>query len=126
MRFIELDLKVVERIYFSPKKGIYHLDIYIYISHPPCFGVRSLVERVVFRSVYSFSFFFYMGFLSRTFTNHRNAGEWGGHFFISSLPLPPASQTLDISLAIAAGSSPLQIASSPTQVGNLWFLRASR
>ena len=33
-------------------------------------------------------------FLSRTFTNHRTAGEWGEHFFNSSLPLPPASQTL--------------------------------
>ena len=38
-------------------------------------------------------FFFYLGFLSRTFTNHRTTGEGGGHFFNSSLPLPPASQT---------------------------------
>ena len=37
-------------------------------------------------------FFFNLGFLSRTFTNHRTAGE--GHFFNSSLPLPPASQAL--------------------------------
>ena len=41
-----------------------------------------------------FVFFFYLGFLSRPFTNHRTAGEGGGHFFNSSLPLPPASQTL--------------------------------
>ena len=39
-------------------------------------------------------FFFYLDFLSRPFTNHRTAGEGGGHFFNSSLPLPPASQTL--------------------------------
>ena len=39
-------------------------------------------------------FFFYLGFFSQTFTNHRTAGEGGGHFFNSSLPLPPASQTL--------------------------------
>ena len=39
-------------------------------------------------------FFFYRGFLSQPFTNHRTAGEGGGHFFNSSLPLPPASQTL--------------------------------
>ena len=39
-------------------------------------------------------YFFYLDFLSRTFTNHRTAGEAGGHFFNSSLPLPPASQTL--------------------------------
>ena len=37
---------------------------------------------------------FYRGFLSRPFTIHRTAGEGGGHFFNSSLPLPPASQTL--------------------------------
>ena len=41
-----------------------------------------------------FFFFFYLGFLSRPFTNHRTAGERGGHFFNSSLPLLPASQTL--------------------------------
>ena len=40
------------------------------------------------------SFFFYLGFLSRTFANHRTAGEVGGHFFNSSLPLPHAPQTL--------------------------------
>ena len=38
--------------------------------------------------------FFYLGFVSRKFTNHRIAGKGGGHFFNSSLPLPPASQTL--------------------------------
>ena len=36
-------------------------------------------------------FFFYVGFLSRTFTKHRTAGEGGEHFINSSLPLPPAS-----------------------------------
>ena len=35
-----------------------------------------------------------MGFFSRVFPNHRTAGEVGGRFFNSSLPLPPASQTL--------------------------------
>ena len=39
-------------------------------------------------------FFFYLGFLSRTFTIHRTAGEGGGYLFNSSLPLPPTSQTL--------------------------------
>ena len=38
--------------------------------------------------------FFYLGFLSRTFTIHGAAGEGGGYPFNSSLPLPPASQTL--------------------------------
>ena len=41
-----------------------------------------------------FFFFSYLGFLSRTFTIHRTAGEGGGYLFNSSLPLPPASQTL--------------------------------
>ena len=36
-------------------------------------------------------FFFYLGFLSQLFTNHRTAGERRGNFFNSSLPLPPAS-----------------------------------
>ena len=35
--------------------------------------------------------FFYLGFLSQPFTNHRTAGEGGGHFFNFSLPLPPDS-----------------------------------
>ena len=39
-------------------------------------------------------FFFYVGFLSRTFTNHRTTGEKGGHFINFQLPFPPASQTL--------------------------------
>ena len=42
----------------------------------------------------SFFFFFYLGFLSQPFMKHRTAGEGGGHFFNSSLLLPPASQTL--------------------------------
>ena len=34
-----------------------------------------------------------MGFLTRTFTIHRTAGEGGGYFLNYSLPLPPVSQT---------------------------------
>ena len=40
------------------------------------------------------SFFNYLVFLPRPLTIHRTAGEVGGHFFNSSLPLPSASQTL--------------------------------
>ena len=39
-------------------------------------------------------FFILSGFSSQPFTNHRTAEERGGNFFNSSLPLPPASQTL--------------------------------
>ena len=45
-------------------------------------------------NIYVNVFFFYLGFLSRTFSNHRTAGEVGGHFFNFSLPLPPASRAL--------------------------------
>ena len=38
--------------------------------------------------------FLQLGFLSRTFTIHRTAGEGGGYLFKSSLPLPLSSQTL--------------------------------
>ena len=38
--------------------------------------------------------FFYLAFLARTFMIHRTAGEGGGYLFNSSVPLPPASQTL--------------------------------
>ena len=39
-------------------------------------------------------FFFYHGFLSRTFAIHGTAGEGRGYLFNPSLPLPPASQIL--------------------------------
>ena len=39
-------------------------------------------------------YFFLSGFSLRTLTNHWTSGEGGRHFFNSSLPLPPASQTL--------------------------------
>ena len=74
-------------------------------------------------NIYVNVFFFYLGFLSRTFSNHRTAGEGGGHFFNSSLPLSPASLS---SWVITAESSPLHIASSRTRTGNLWFPSASR
>ena len=73
-----------------------------------------------------FFFFFYLGFLSRTFTIHGTAGEGGGYLFNSSLPLPPLHRHSDISRAITAESSPLRIADSRTRTGNLWFPSASR
>ena len=55
-------------------------------------------------------FFFYLRFLSQTFTSQRTAGEGGGHFFNFSLPPPPAAE-----------SSPLHIAVSRTQTGAFGF-----
>ena len=40
------------------------------------------------------NFFFYLGFLSQTFTIHRTAGEGGLYPFNSRLPPSPVSQTL--------------------------------
>ena len=42
-----------------------------------------------------FSFFYYLDFLSRTFTIYRTVRKGEGCFVKSSLPLPPASQTLN-------------------------------
>ena len=63
-------------------------------------------------------FFFYLGFLSRLFTNYRTAREWRGHFFNSSIPLSPASLS---SWAITAESSTLHIAGSQARTVNLWL-----
>ena len=43
--------------------------------------------------IYIYIYFLYLGFLSRIFTNHRTAGEGGGHFFNCSLQLPPAAHS---------------------------------
>ena len=52
-----------------------------------------VLVKVSLISILANLFFFYLCFLSQPFTNHGTAGEGGGHFFNSSLPLPPASQT---------------------------------
>ena len=48
----------------------------------------------IFHSTFSCNFFFYLSFLSRTFTIRRTARERGGYFFNSPLPLSPAWETL--------------------------------
>ena len=53
-----------------------------------------VVGKGVFQFTILVNFFFYLGFLSRTFTNHRTVGEGRGHYFNSSLPLQSASQKL--------------------------------
>ena len=71
-------------------------------------------------------FFFYLGFLSRTFTNHRTAGEGEGISLTPHYHFHPLHRHLDISRAITAESSPLHITGSRTRTGNLWFPSASR
>ena len=63
--------------------GFYPLTIFSRRLHHACLFVLACLF-----------FFFCLGFLSRTFTNHRTAGEEGRCFFNTSLPLAPASQTL--------------------------------
>ena len=53
-----------------------------------------ILKALFVLKIFKFFFFFYLGFLSRTFTIHRTVGERGGYLFNSSLPVPPASQTL--------------------------------
>ena len=70
-------------------------------------------------------FFFDVGFLSGTFTNHKTSGEGQGisltHYHFHML-----HKHLGMSLAITAESSPLQIGSSGAWTSNLWFTSASR
>ena len=73
--------------------------------------------------IWDFSFF-YLGFLSRTFTIHRTAGEGEA---ISLTPLYHfhlLHRHLVIIRAMTAVSSPLNIGSCRTRTGNLWFLSA--
>ena len=51
-------------------------------------------ERVFQLEIF-LGFFLFLGLLSRTVTIRKTAGEGGGYLFNSSLPLPPASQTLN-------------------------------
>ena len=48
----------------------------------------------IFNKVKDRFMFFYLGFLSQTFTVHRTAGEGGDYLFNSSVPLPPVSHAL--------------------------------
>ena len=63
-------------------------------------------------------FFFHLGILSQPFTNHRTAGEEGGHFFKElNYHFHPLHRHLDISRTITAERSALHIGSSPTRAG---------
>ena len=68
--------------------------IFIGLRVPGCSSQGSGSQGWVSTSQFLILDLFCLAFLSRTFTNHRTTGEGGGHFINSSLPLPPASQTL--------------------------------
>ena len=69
-------------------------------------------------------FFFYLGFLSRTFTTHRTQGE--GITLTLRYHFYPLHRHLDISWAITAQSSPLHIASSQTRTGSWEWIEFTR
>ena len=74
----------------------------------------------------NYIFFFYCGFLSPLFTNHRAAGKGKGISLTPHHHFHPLYKHLDISRAITVESSPLHIGSSWTRTGNLWFPNANR
>ena len=59
-----------------------------------CRSTIFIALNSAFTASLNFFFFFYLGFLSRTFIIHRTAGEGGVYFFNSSPPVLPVSQTL--------------------------------
>ena len=68
-----------------------------------------LLSTLSWKKCYISYIFFYLGFLSWTLTNHRTAGEGGGHFFNSHYHFHPLHRHLDISRVITAESSTLHI-----------------
>ena len=85
--------------YRSKKSGVFSFVISLkYLLNQQCTKIqpsqKHFWEKFKITDWKLLFFFFYLGFLLRTFTNHRTAEEGGGHFFNSSLPLPTASQTL--------------------------------
>ena len=78
-------------------EAVKHKDVPSKLLHPQC-NPYSHVDKtnrhdIIYIHIYTY-FFFNVGFLSRTFTNNRTAGEGEGYLINSSLPLPPASRTL--------------------------------
>ena len=71
----------------------YYFKYYFFFILFASASMTAVLSTVIvpFRCMY---FLFYLGFLSRTFTNHRAEGEDERPFFNSSLSLPRASQTL--------------------------------
>ena len=69
--------------------------------------------------------FFYLGFFSRPFMNHRTEWKEKGISLTHDYHFHKHHRHLDISRAITAESLPVHIASSRIGNGNLWFSNAS-
>ena len=94
------------------------------------FGISGIIlmhNEIHFQSAFCpLLIFFYVGFLSRTFTNHRTTGEGEGISLTPHYHFHSFYRHLDISRVITPGSSPLRLASGRIRTGNLWFPNASR
>ena len=71
------------------------------------------------------TFFFYLRFLSRPFTNNRTEWKKKGISLTPDNHFHPRRRHLDISRAISAESLPPHIASSRTRNGYVQFLSTS-
>ena len=79
--------------------------------------ISSFCKWHMYFSFFSLSLSLSLGLLSQTFTIHRLTGQQGKREAIS------LTWVKDITRVVTAESSPLYIASSQTQTGNLWFPR---
>ena len=57
-------------------------------------AIKSNTGGAVMIACFIIFFFYYLGFLSRTFKIHRTAGDGEGYLCNSALTLPSASQAL--------------------------------
>ena len=62
-------------------KHFHRKSFKITFNHVTTFIINQII-------VVNLRFFFYLGFLSQPFMNHRTVGEGRGHFLSSSLPFP--------------------------------------
>ena len=110
---------------------IIYTIIYIHIIHT-WICLNKLYVMLTFRVVLTLNgkllWFFYSIWVF--FHEHSRItgvqGKGEGISLTPHYPFHPLHRHLDISGAITAESSPLHIASSRTQTGNLWFPSASR
>ena len=139
---IELSAKLYRRVisklpsYWATSNKLFiSLGIRFKAETHVCFLINSIIsvyistknEQVYWSSFFQVSIilvtacFFYLGFISRPFTNHK--AEWNekGVSLIPDYHFHPHHIHLEISRAIIAENLPLHIASSLIRNGNLWF-----
>ena len=117
--FIALSTSLINSSNIFQKNSVYLKTFYL--TQLSTIGFYILKKSLT--SYFFFSIWFFFHELSRI-----TGLQWKGEG-ISLTPhyhFHPLHRHLDISRTITAGSSPLHIASSRNQTGNLWFPNASR